>query len=277
MQPAAQHYLIDPMSGAAASLTDEQKKLILGGEICMWGEFVDGENIDSRIWPRSAAIAERLWSPQEVRDVNSMYDRLARVSRQLDWLGLTHNTGYLAMLRRMAGTEDISALLTLAEVVEPSKEYTRFDLATQEPTTMTPMNRLVDTARPESDTARRFSLWVDEFVAGKIRPGTEDRIRGLLARWSDNQADLQPLATKSFLLQEVIPLSQDLSALGSAGLQALDYLDRGEAAPAEWRAQQLALIEQAKKPKAQVLLMVAAPVQKLVEASARDASVTAKE
>src|SRR5436309_9408595 len=73
MWPASQHYLVDPMSDAAASLSPEESKLILGGEATMWAEYVSPENIDSRIWPRTAAIAERLWSPQNVRDVNSMY------------------------------------------------------------------------------------------------------------------------------------------------------------------------------------------------------------
>src|SRR5207249_2722388 len=70
MWPASQHYLVDPMSDAAASLSPEESKLILGGEATMWAEYVSPENIDSRIWPRTAAIAERLWSPQNVRDVD---------------------------------------------------------------------------------------------------------------------------------------------------------------------------------------------------------------
>src|SRR2546429_6237648 len=103
MWPASQHYLVDPMSDAAANLSPEESKRILGGEATMWAEYVSPENIDSRIWPRTAAIAERLWSPQNVRDVNSMYQRLDKVSHRLDFLGLTHNTGYAPMLRRIAG------------------------------------------------------------------------------------------------------------------------------------------------------------------------------
>jgi hexosaminidase len=87
---AARHYAVDPLGGAAAALTDEQKKLIFGGESAMWSEYVGPENIDSRIWPRNAAIAERLWSPQSVRDTGSMYARLDVESARLEWLGLTH-------------------------------------------------------------------------------------------------------------------------------------------------------------------------------------------
>src|SRR6266704_5314270 len=73
--PAWRHYAVDPMSGDAANLSAEEKQRILGGESCMWAEYVSSENVDSRIWPRNAAIAERLWSPQEVRDPASMYAR----------------------------------------------------------------------------------------------------------------------------------------------------------------------------------------------------------
>jgi len=130
----SRHYAVDPMTGPTANLSDDEKKLILGGEACMWAEYVSPENIDSRIWPRAAAIAERFWSPQDVTDVNSMYSRMELTSRKLDRLGLTHNSSYDEKLRRIAGSNDVSALRTLADVVEPVKDYARGDLAPAPPT-----------------------------------------------------------------------------------------------------------------------------------------------
>lgn len=267
IQPASQHYAVDPMTGPTAGLSDEEKKRILGGETTMWSEFVGPETIDSRIWPRSAAIAERFWSPQEVTDVNSMYERMEKVSRKLDWLGLTHNTSYWSMLRRMAGNDDIAPLKTLTDVVEPLKGYQRPAHAATSPLSTDPLNRLVDTARPESMAARHFAAMVNSFLSGKIFPGSEARLRTQLSAWRDNQLNLQPTADKSSLVNEAMPVSQDLSALGAAGLEALDYLARGVKASEEWKTRQMAAIEAAKKPKAQVMLMVVPSVQNLIEAA----------
>jgi hexosaminidase len=265
--PASRHYAVDPMSGAAANLSPEEKQRVLGGEACMWGEYVSPENIDSRIWPRTAAIAERLWSAQDVTDVNSMYQRLEKVSSWLDWLGLTHNSSYEPMLRRIAGSNDISSLRTLTDVVEPVKDYTREEIAAVEATSLSPLNRVIDAARPESATARHFADLIDALVTGRADPEATQEVRVLLTRWRDNQTNLQPLENESFLLKEIVPVSQDLSAVAAVGLQALDHLDRGERASDTWAAQQFALLEQAEKPKAQLLLMVAPSVQKLIEAS----------
>jgi hexosaminidase len=269
MWPASRHYAVDPMSGAAASLNAEEKRRILGGEACMWSEWVTPENIDSRIWPRNAAIAERLWSPSEVQDPGSMYTRLDELNWHLEWLGLTHQSSMILALYRMAGTDDIAALHTLAAVVEPVKDYARMNGLKTVWDFRAPLNRLVDAASPESDEARHFRDSVQAYIGSDFTDRTaEGEIRINLATWRDNDAILRPLLEQSFLLHELAPLSGDLSTLGVAGLSALDYLDRSEASPESWRTQQLALLERAITPKADLLLMVVAPVQRLIEATA---------
>jgi hexosaminidase len=269
MWPAARHYAVDPMADAAATLTPEEKKLILGGESCQWAEWVTPENIDSHIWPRNAVIAERLWSPPEVKDAASMYARMNTVSYDLEWLGLTHNSARTQMLQRMVGNGDITALRVLADVVEPVKDYNRWDDAKGPIDFHAPLTRMIDAVNPESDTARRFSGLVQTFIqSGYKSQAAEVEIRSYLTTWRDNDARLHPVLEQSVLLQEDVPLSQNLSALGAAGLQALDYLDKGQTAPDSWKTQQLAVIDQAKIRQADMLLMVVAPVQQLVEASA---------
>jgi len=271
IQPAEQHYLVDPVSGAGATLTAEQQKLILGGEACMWEEFASDESIESRIWPRAAAVAERLWSPQQLQDVNSMYRRLAAFSARLEQLGLTHRSSSEVMLARIAGTDDIAALQVLARAVQPASltiRETEAQKAGGIQTSDVPLNRMVDAISPESEAARKFSSAVDLFIASKFQDTTvESYIRQKLQEWRDNDSALQSLLQNSFLLKEVAPVSQNLASLGVAGAQALDYIDAHQAAPAAWKLQQVAMIQQVAKPTADLVLAVAPAVQKLVEAS----------
>ena len=267
MWPAWRHYQVDPLVDGTAQLSPEQQKAILGGEACMWEEYADGEIIESRIWPRAAAIAERLWSPQNVTDVDSMYARMEAVSRELDWLGLRQNVDYEPMLRRIAGADNVAALRVLADVVEPVKDYMREDLAPTRPSSLDPLNRLVDGARPESQTARNFEIMVDTLLAGAATPALKAQIRSALNLWRNNDAALQPLAAQSFLVKEVVPLSRDLSGVAEAGLEAMNYLDERQTPPSAWLNQQLSLLEEAGKPKAQLLLAIVPAVQKMVETS----------
>jgi hexosaminidase len=272
MWSAARHYAVDPLGGAAADLTPEQKKLVLGGEATMWSEYVNWENIDSRIWPRTAAIAERYWSPQSVTDVPSMYVRLAVISQRLEWLGLTHRSQPRKMLQRIAGPaspEEFAALKTLADVLEPVKDYTRGESTSYKAITTTPLNHVVDAVPPESDAGRRFGELVDKFISSSCADtDAAAQLRAQFAAWRDNDAKLQPLAQRSFLVQEVAGRSQDLSALGTMGLAALDAIAKRQPMPDVWKTQQLATIEEWKKPKAQLLLIPVTAVQKLVEAAA---------
>jgi hexosaminidase len=263
MEPASTLYAVDPLDRDAATLTEEEKARILGGEVAMWGEFVSPENVDSRIWPRAAAVAERLWSPQEVKDVPSMYRRLEAVSAQLGRLGLTHQSSYRTMLERLAASDSLDPVKTLADVIEPATFGQR--IRTHKYTQQTPLNRLVDAARPESETARAFAGLVDSMGRSEM---DRAQIRTWLARWRDNDAQLKPLIERSELLREYLPVSESLGRLTAIGLQALDYLARGERPPQVWLAQQRAFLETCRKPQAELRLAIAPSIEKLLNATA---------
>ena len=264
--PASEHYRADPLP-VDSPLTPDEAKHVLGGEATMWGEWVSPETIDSRIWPRTAAIAERLWSPRTVTDVDDMYRRLSVISTQLEELGLTHEKNYDMLLRRLAGSENSGALRTLASVIEPVKEYHRYQMRPQ--TMLSPLSGLVDAARPDSETARRFASIVDAFLsdAPRFRLYRSD-IRDSLNSWRDAGIALDPLIDRAPALQEARPLAKNLADVATAGLEAIAYLSTGDAATTEWRDAQLAKLDEAAKPKAALELVIVSSVRKLVIAAA---------
>jgi len=264
--PASQHYRADPLP-ADSALTPEEAKHVLGGEATMWGEWVSPETIDSRIWPRTAAIAERLWSPRTVTDVDDMYRRMAVVSRQLEELGLTHERNYLVILRRLANSENTGPLRTLVSVAEPVKEYRRHEVRPQ--TMLSPLTGLVDAARPDSEAARQFAAMVDALLsdAPRFRLYRSD-IHDSLTSWRDAVTTLDPMIDRAPALQEARPLAKNLADVAAAGLEAIAYLSTGEAATTQWRNAQLAKLDEAAKPKAALELAIIPSVRKLVIAAA---------
>ncbi len=230
----------------------------------MWSEYVNPANIDSRIWPRAVAIAERLWSPESIRDVKDMYRRLDAVSLELDGLGLDQMTNQQMMERRLAKGCDVRPLANLIDVVQPIELYEQ--ARTGKYTSYLPMTRVVDAAAPGPEVARKFSNMVDDLVSGK-RPDNDtlSMIERELILWKRNDAVLEDLISRSPILKEIRPLSSALSSIASVGLSAVNRIRQNKPGDSSWMYASLAEVKNIASPVADVKLMVVSPIEKLVE------------
>lgn len=277
MAPASAHYAVDPLKGETANLTIDQQKKILGGEAAMWEEIATAENIDAKLWPRLAAIAERFWSPEDTTDVASMYRRLEATNRWLETVGLQQRTGLEKMRIRLAGApvdppgeSPLQALDTLASICEPVKRYRRH--GTHKYSSEASFNRLVDAIPPESDTARHFSELVDRYLATPDKQAAEaielrKYLAAQLAGWNDSMTRALPLLAANSMLVELTPLARNVQILCDTGSKALEQIAVKPGFTTDEAKQLLTAVDEAAKPQAEMLIQIAPGVRKLVEAS----------
>jgi hexosaminidase len=263
--PAVDHYLNDPLP-EDTDLTPAQQKLILGGEATMWAEYVSPATIDSRIWPRTAAIAERLWSPAQIKDVSDMYRRLDIISFLLEEHGLTHIKNREMMLRRLTAGRDTEPLKILVDVIEPLKQYRRGSERSY--TSYSPLTRVVDVAVPDARAARIFRLLVDAYIKSATNDtNAKVEIITWLRLWSKNHDQLKPIIDKSPILKEMETLSEDLSTIAKTGLQAMEIVEKKRTGDREWLNQSLEILERAGQSRGQTELMIVTAIEKLVQLS----------
>jgi hexosaminidase len=265
MFPASQHYAVDPIP-ADTTLTAEEQKRILGGEATMWSEWVSPETIDSRIWTRTAAIAERFWSPREVNDVDDMYRRLEVVSAQLEELGLTHRKNQSMLLRRMANNQDTAALQTLVSVVEPVKEYRRYQVRRQ--TMLSPLTGLIDAAQADAPGARAFNRSIQSHAKNNDFQNALIPLSIFFADWKNSGAVLRKQIEKAPALTEASQLAADLESLGEIGTEASEYFREGKKSSAEWRDSRLKSLAEIAKQKAGLEFQVVESMKIFVNATA---------
>lgn len=260
MQPASDHYIVDPLP-ADTNLNAEEQKRVLGGEATMWSEWVSPDTIDSRIWMRTAAIAERFWSPREVNDVDDMYRRLDTISVQLEELGLTHRKNQGMLLRRLADGNDISALQSLVEIIEPVKIYQRYQVRPQ--SMLSPLTGLIDAAQADAPKARAFNKLVQKIIAHK-RSDDIGKLKNFFIEWQRASVQLKPLMENSPSLFEAKQLATDLEDLGKIGIDVADMIQNGSNPGSEWRDAKLKRLAEIAKPKAALEFQIVESMKKLV-------------
>jgi hexosaminidase len=265
---SAEMFLADPVP-ADTELTAEEQKLILGGEVCMWAEQIHPETVDSRVWPRTLAIAERFWSPSSDRDVNDMYRRLRIAALELEGRGLSHISGPEKLRRNLWGSSHPEALDVLGSVIEPVSFHDRYHA--QHTDALSSLDRLVDAVVPDPSSRQEIAREVDAVLTAEHEGQAQlaaTELRKRFTQWQEAAPEIEAMAARSPRLSDAGERASQLGALGTMGLEALSYIQARTTPPQGWKQTQTAAITAAEQPSALVRFVFLADLEKLIEAAA---------
>jgi hexosaminidase len=211
-------------------LTDVERSRILGGEACQWAEFVDSLNINTRIWPRTAAIAEKLWSPLQLTDdVDDMYRRLLAFEAELARKGLDIDSIYSERLRSIISPDGFDALKAIMDLMEEVKYHGRMPALLEADSLYLPdyqLNSLVDIVRPESPEGRRFNKLAEEYsLDGK----NKDQLINELEKWHRSALKLSEYSEESRMISDIMGLNSSLIAVSEELINRLKNENSGMA------------------------------------------------
>ncbi|WP_368543574.1 beta-N-acetylhexosaminidase [Enterobacter soli] len=206
-----------------------QQANLLGGEAALWAENVVAPVLDIKLWPRAFAVAERLWSAQDVNDIDSMYTRLQAMDA---WttvsVGLEQHSQQQAYFTRLANSADTLPLQILAQALEPAQYYTRQHLKFQAGNyhQFEPLNRLADALSAESNTVRQMNKWADRLVSDAEDSESAEALRHVFNRWQNNTSDALALSDGNYQLKAIKPVIQEVDKLAAIGLRLTDLVAR---------------------------------------------------
>lgn len=267
MKSAERMYLDDPLP-PDSDLIPDQARLVLGGEVAMWAEQITAQTVDSRLWPRTAALAERFWSPRKTRDVPDMYRRLQVESVRLDNLGVTHISGPWRGLRQITGSEQAAGQLALlTSALSPAPFHSRYQQ--QKTSQLTPMGNVVDFTRPDPPLRRTLQMLADQYLhaSGAEKTSARQQLEAIFQSWISVGPALDALTPSHPLLDGVKLRRQQFSQLGLLGVQSLSLLETKSAPSPAWLQAQTSLLKQASEPHDLVDFVMLPTLQTLLDAT----------
>lgn len=213
-------FMLDPN---APALDEAQKKLVLGGEAPLWTEIVSDEMVDERLWPRSAVIAERFWSPQSVADADALNRRLPEILNTLEHFGLQASDHQARMIARLT-PQNIVPLTQLVALTVPVRNYAINRLADRKGEAILISPAAIASA--DSFEGNAFNALAARYAAGDR--GVTGVLKEKLARYEANDRAFQALPGPD-CVNEVKPISSQIAALSKLGLEALQSGEKGRA------------------------------------------------
>jgi len=212
------HYSVDPMPDE--KLSAEEEKRILGGEATMWSELITPLTIDSRLWPRTAAIAEKLWSPKEINDLDFMFERYGKISDDLEQIGIQHKRNRDVILRNISNYQDIKELEVLSNISEPFKIYSR-NAGGTEYKMFSPLTLFADACTADAFLKREFEKWVEEYTTKQSEMARKNLISSF-DQWEQLNNELKNMSAKAPLIERILPYSYRIEEISKLMKTALE-------------------------------------------------------
>lgn len=257
-----------PEAIATPIIDPDQRHQVLGGEAALWAEIVDERHIDLRLWPRTFAVAERLWSSAELDDEDFMYRRLLALSEWSEQsLGLQHHQQAETALRKLLPARQLEAARLLSQAVEPAQYYHRHHEKSVHGTysRRDPLDGFVDTLPVESHPVRRL---VDQLTTWRESPNdrtSSAEARATLASWRDNARQLLGSLDAGEDPGQLRVIAEQVHNTANWGLVLMDVLESKAALPESVIHSARAQLRTAQSIYNEVVVAAAYPVERLLD------------